>query len=236
MSEPAESKEASASGGKAKTLSEVSQRTYSEQAIFFLNAMWDEHGEQAEEVWNYAATLVSLDDRGAAGNEVDEMKSHRFLEKFGETMTVLELRKQMREIDHDGNKHMALIEYLVFHFKVDIETMLKRPQGTNEDLKAARRALKAVQDEIASIETKKKELGERGSGSGVSAMRARMELEQLLVQDQTGLNRALVTAEAAVRKATREGNVHGMGASWWLKRQLEEAKKYKPSGGLKHKF
>jgi hypothetical protein len=49
---------------------------------------------------------------------------------------------------------------------------------------------------------------------------------QLLKADPTDLNRALITAEAAVRKAG--GAIGPPGSMWWMCRELEEMKKYRP--------
>jgi len=77
------------------------------------------------------------------------------------------------------------------------------------------------------MKTKKKELEEKAAGTGVKANAAGNELQQLLCGDQTALNRAVLTAEAAVRKCQKLGG-SAMGSLWWLDRELEEAKKYKP--------
>ena len=49
----------------------------------------------------------------------------------------------------------------------------------------------------------------------------------------TDLNRALITAEAAVRKAQKLGGGAAQGALWWVDRELQEVKRYKPRGGVK---
>ncbi len=61
---------------------------------------------------------------------------------------------------------------------------MSRPQGTNEELKRAEKALKEVNNEIKRIEDKKKKLAKAAEGTGVKAMRAKNELEQLLAADQ----------------------------------------------------
>jgi hypothetical protein len=59
----------------------------------------------------------------------------------------------------------------------------------------------------------------------------------LLNEDPLALNKAVVTAEAAVRKAKKMEGGAAQGQLWWIERELEEAKKYKPKGGLrKSKF
>jgi len=89
----------------------------------------------------------------------------------------------------------------------------------------AQEALSAVTAEINKIEKQKSELEALAAGQGVKAMQAKNELSQLLLRDPTDLNRALLTAEAAVR---RLGGVAPPGAVWWLQRELEDMKKYKP--------
>jgi len=91
----------------------------------------------------------------------------------------------------------------------------------------AHEALSAVRNEINRIESLKMELEEKASGSGVKAMQAKNELQQLLTRDNTELNRALLTAEAALRKAGGGGDIPP-GSMWWMNRELEEMKKYRP--------
>eukprot|EP00761_Pharyngomonas_kirbyi_P011551 gb/GECH01011576.1/.p1 GENE.gb/GECH01011576.1/~~gb/GECH01011576.1/.p1 ORF type:complete len:225 (+),score=78.32 gb/GECH01011576.1/:1-675(+) len=216
---------------------EVTAMTYPKQGTFFLNAFWAEHGEKAELVWDYCQRFIDLDQqKGKEGCDLDEFSAHRFLEKVGETRSVVELRDTLREVDMDFNKRMALIEYLLFSFQESISELLSRPQGTNEELAKAQKALQEVQDEIDHIEKQKEELRKKADGSGVGAIRAKNELEQLVTSDPTELNRRLVTAGAAVRKAQKLGGDSAQGELWWIDRELEEAKKYKPKGGLKHSF
>jgi hypothetical protein len=141
---------------------------------------------------------------------------------------VKELREQLKAIDLDFNKRMALIEYLLFRYKKGVADFVARPQGTNADLEKAQQALKEVQDEINRIENKKKELEAGAEAGGVKGMRSKNELEQLLSADQTELNRRTLTAEAAVRKAQKSGGSEAQGALWFIERELAEAQKYKP--------
>ncbi|MES1908571.1 MAG: hypothetical protein MHM6MM_001481 [Cercozoa sp. M6MM] len=209
---------------------EVGTRVYKQQAQFFLNAYWAELGAQAEEVWQLAEKLYEVDDEsGQEGCALDEWRAHRFLEALGETLTALAMRAKLREIDLDSDGKMSFIEYLVSRYEKTVNELMSRPQGTNEMLARAQQALDAVQAEIASIEAQKTRLEAEANGGGVKAFRAKAELAQLLAADQTGLNRALITAEAAVRKASKMGGGDAQGTLWWMQRELEEAKKYKPS-------
>eukprot|EP01088_Endostelium_zonatum_P016844 TRINITY_DN4715_c0_g1_i1.p1 TRINITY_DN4715_c0_g1~~TRINITY_DN4715_c0_g1_i1.p1 ORF type:complete len:227 (-),score=59.88 TRINITY_DN4715_c0_g1_i1:52-732(-) len=213
----------------------VINRRYKDQATFFLNAFWPEYSKNAEEVWKNVQKMVELDTaKGGEGNDLDEFSSHRFLEAFGDTLSVNKMREVLRELHIDRKKRMSLIEYLVVKYKQDVKTLLARPQGTNEDLIKAQQALENVQKEIDKIENQKKTLEAASQGTGVKANSAKNELAQLLTKDNTDLNRALLTAEAAVRKAQKRGG-DAQGSLWWIDRELTEMKKYKPQskGGIK---
>eukprot|EP01099_Mayorella_cantabrigiensis_P002981 TRINITY_DN2346_c0_g1_i1.p1 TRINITY_DN2346_c0_g1~~TRINITY_DN2346_c0_g1_i1.p1 ORF type:complete len:237 (-),score=82.84 TRINITY_DN2346_c0_g1_i1:131-841(-) len=217
----------------AERFKAVTALTYENQAKFFLNAFWVENGSEAENVWTWVQKFVSLDhQKGKEGCDLDEFSAHRFLESVGETKRVVELRDDLRAIDLDFNKRMALIEFLLFKFKQTIKVLLSRPQGTNESLALAQKALQDVQKEIETIETKKNALQKASEAPGVKGMQAKNELDQLLAADQTGLNKAVLSAEAAVRKAQKMGDVSAQGSLWWINRELEEAKKYKPKRNL----
>jgi len=80
-----------------------------------------------------------------------------FLKKNGETRSVRELRDELRAIDMDFNKRMAVIEFLLFKYSKTIQDFVKRPQGGNvEGLEEAQRQLEvaqaALQTAVASYE------------------------------------------------------------------------------------
>eukprot|EP01083_Nonionella_stella_P304065 1054961_1 len=117
----------------------------------------------------------------------------------------MSFRNKMRAIDLDYNKRMALIEFLVFNYEKPIPDLLSKPQGMNETLLKAQRALEAVQNEIATLKAKEADLRKKSSGTGVRATTAKQELNAFLSADKTELNRAFLTAEAAVRAAKKLG-------------------------------
>merc|ERR1712062_637653 len=122
-----------------------------------LNAYWAEYGEkEAEAVWAYVQTANELDKKkGEEGHAMDEFESHRFLEKFGQTSTVVAMRKELKAIDLDTDNCMSLLEYFVYHYKLSVDTMMSRPQGVNEELEKAEVALEEVNAEIAKLKKKK---------------------------------------------------------------------------------
>jgi multidrug resistance efflux pump len=51
------------------------------------------------------------------------------------------MRDELRSIDIDFNKRIALIEFLLFRYKQSIEAFVSRPQGSQEEIDIAQRAL-----------------------------------------------------------------------------------------------
>lgn len=121
--------------------------TYPQQGQAFLNAYWSEHGSAAEDVWNWANKFAELDiEKKKTGSDLDEFNAHRFLEGIGSTKRVVELRDELRAIDLDFNKRMALVEFLLFNFKCKVEEFVERPQGDNsKEIEKATQMLAEVQ-------------------------------------------------------------------------------------------
>merc|ERR1711879_954329 len=124
---------------------------------------------EAEKFWFWRLKFEELATDGKQGmHDLDDFQSARFLEAFGDTMTVLERRKVLKEIDLDSNNRMGMLESLVYKYKpaetkppAYIKELMNRPQGTNEAVKNAEKALKAVMAEIEKIEKKEGRIAER---------------------------------------------------------------------------
>src|SRR3989338_342925 len=95
-------------------------------------------------------------------------------------------------------------------------------------MRAAKAALNEVRLEIQKIETERYRLEELIEQGGIKGIRAKNELAQLCSRDQTELNRALLTAEAACRKAGAGTSDMPPSSLWWMNRELEEMKKFRP--------
>merc|ERR1711933_245239 len=122
--------------------------------------------KEAEQVWEYVQAFNELDKKkGETGHALDEFESHRLLEKYGQTLTVVAMRKELKAIDLDTDNCMSLLEYFVYHYKLDVNTLMSRPQGVNEELEKAEVALNEVLAEIAKLEKKKAKLAKK-SGKG----------------------------------------------------------------------
>ena len=129
---------------------QIVKKKYADQAVWFLNGFWEEVQPHAEDVWKWAELFAELDqEKKAEGCELDEFWSHKFLERLGETMTVIEMREKFRTIDVDFNKRMSLIEFLAYRFKKTIQEVIDAPQGGNqEEINKAQAAVDAAQKAV----------------------------------------------------------------------------------------
>ena len=123
---------------------------------FFLNAFWKELSDQAEDVWTFTQQFVELDKKSERGSSLDELEAHRLLEKQGEVMTVVAMRQALKEIDLDTDNKMSLIEYCVWRYKLDVATLMARPQGVSKQLEAAEEKIGQIQADIKKIAKYKK--------------------------------------------------------------------------------
>jgi len=131
---------------------------YSHQAISFLNAYWGEIENDATMLWELTQQFIALDhEKGKEGNDLDEFNAHRFLEKLGETKTVKQMRDELKEIDMDFNKRMALIEYFLWRYQKTLSEFVERPQGSGDphEIDEAQRLVdqaKAAAEEAVELE------------------------------------------------------------------------------------
>jgi len=131
---------------------QLTAKTHKEQAVWWLNGFWESGAQkEAENIWLFAQTFIKLDSKGKAGNELDELMAHRFLEQLGETLTVVELRERLRKIDIDNNKRVALSEYLLSRYGRSVDDLVAAPQGSGnqKELEDAERRLNEVATSLA---------------------------------------------------------------------------------------
>jgi len=181
---------------------ELTKKTFSEQAKWFLNAMWAKGAEpEAENVWNFAQKMASQHPKKAAGCDLDEFESHKFIESLGETMTVIKLRETLREIDVNNDKKMALVEYLLFKYArfAEMGHLLNASQGGNAV--ALEHAQKKVEEAQAKLlqATTDAELAKKAEDENKAA------LAELKLQEDT-LKNKIAELEAAGSAGGVKGN------------------------------
>lgn len=158
-------------------------------------------------------------------------------------MTAIVRKKEIRDkVDVNFDGRISFLEYLLYQYKdfanpADFCTRSMSGGEEHPEIRKARLALEEVNKRIKAYEAEKARLEEESKLPGVKGLRAKNMLAQL---DSSPLweelNAALITAEAAVRIATRKyGGASGGGggesggpsdgAIWWMNRDLEEKKK-----------
>ena len=297
----------------AEKFEKLTKKPYKKQAVWFLNAFWEEYFQDEaarEKIWEYCNLMVKLDPKGENGNELDEFKAHQFLEKTEGAKTVAQMRKELKEIDIDFNKYVALTEFFVFNYKCDVKALVNAPQTSDsESSKALTKAqqevdlamakaqaaaqtadeaqkaadnsakcaaeAKAALDELhaqqKAYDDKCASLEKTGSDMSLGIVkrnRAKQELAMLKAKDPLPLDRAKINQGATVRKAerarkkadkaaaaakeskeaaekafkdaeaelarlTKASKGAGQGTLWYMKRELQEAKKYMTPKQLK---
>jgi hypothetical protein len=262
---------------------DASAKPFASQAVFFLNAFWDEFGDQAEFIYSVAYATMRKADMEAKGISYVHLYDEGFdldfdmglyffeqLVKFCEDpknpswradypksmpvmMTSIVRKKELRDkVDVNFDGRVGFLEYLLYQYNASPKDLMDRSMGqpvdddVDEAIRKAREALEQVNRSIQAYEAEKQRLTDQAEGGkGIKALKAKNELAQL----ESGplwekLNKDLITAEAAVRIATREAQARGgkvgaagagegknqgppriQGAMWWMQRDLEEKKK-----------
>jgi len=160
-------------------------------------------------------------------------------------MTSIVRKKELRDkVDVNFDGRVSFLEYLLYQFNASPKVLMERQVKSTipPEVLAAMKALEEVNAQVHAYETEKKRLEDESQlngGTGIKALRAKNELAQL----NSGplwekLNKALITAEAAVRIASRKYGVGGtesgsgaatFGTIWWMERELQTKKeKYGP--------
>jgi len=145
---------------------ELTAKTHTEQGIWWLNGFWKAGAEDyKEDIWTVVHQFIECQIDGPVlyGSkkqeykeeaDLDEFKSHRILEIMGETLTVVALRKRLKELDIDNNNRMAISEYLLDKYKKTPEELVNAPQGDLDPAKlaAAQAACDAAGDALAAAQ------------------------------------------------------------------------------------
>lgn len=264
---------------------DVAGRPFSQQAVAFLNAYWNEVGSQADWIFSIAWEVCKLADMQAKKIQLVHMyeedinidfdmgiyffeqlckfweePQHNFFAKTLGTwaienpnykedfkmsmpamMTSIVRKKELREkVDVNFDGRVSFLEYLLYQYKdvANPADFARRAMTSNHDehpeIKAARLALEEVNNRIREYECYKAQLEADAELPGVKGLRAKNLLAQLesspLCEE---LRKALITAEAAVRRAVKlfagktaeDGGGPNDGALWWMQKDLEMKKK-----------
>jgi len=156
-------------------------------------------------------------------------------------MTAIKRKQELREkVDVNFDGKVSFLEYLLYQYKdvANPADFCHRSMGKDEhpEIRKARLALEEVNKRIKAYEAEKARLEKEALEPGVRGLKAKNLLAQLGSSPLwSELNKALITAEAAVRMATKKFGAGGSGgdestgptdgAIWWMNRDLEDKKK-----------
>jgi len=123
--------------------------TYKDQAVWFLNAFFNQFQSEAENLWNYVHKFADLDlQNHGAGSSLDELNGHRFLEGLGETLTVLAMRDKLRTTGAIGQterpRTVPLTHYILFKYGVDWHILVNSAGDNSEEIAKAQALLDEV--------------------------------------------------------------------------------------------
>jgi len=200
-------------------LDALSNQTYKQQAIWFLNAFWNSFAEkEAENIWTFVHHCNDLDLQDHEnGNHLDEMMAHRFLELIHSTLTVREMREGLRAVGITKVKHVPLVNFLIFKFKVDWHKLVNAAQGDNQE--EVEKAQQMLNDVMKALEEVKETASEAAKAevAAVSAKNAAIEAEKESIKAKEELEVALKALhaeeeaynnkKALLEKKSQEGGV-----------------------------
>lgn len=230
----------------SKKFDAITKQDIDGQAKSFLKAYMREYLEKVEEILSIAEdfkqalpkSVFEIVEGVEPCYEMDEVTAHKFLEKNGETMTVRELRSAIADIDLNKNFKVGLIEFLLFKYGKDIESMLEGLENSqsNPQLEIAlENAIAECMKVLAEKKAKEAEMSrlvavaEKG---GVKGMAAKATIAQILAGDKLEENRREIQAAANQRKAKK---MLDEGAGDAVEDALKQAKKEKEEAAKKKK-
>jgi len=173
-------------------------------------------------------------------DENPEYKS-KYPRSCPEMVTAIKRKQELRDkVDVNFDGRISFLEFLLYQYKdvANPADFCKRSMGHDEhpEIRKARLALEEVNKRIRAYEEEKARLTAESQGTGVKALGAKNMLAQIDAGPlKEELNKALITAEAAVRIATKKFGGRGGGggsddsssdgAIWWMNRDLDEKKR-----------
>jgi len=181
-------------------LADLCTKTYKDQAVWFLNAFWEEFGQkEAENMWTRVHEMSEIDEKKKEGTALDEMMAHRFLEKLHETMTVQSMRDKLRSTgalaQTERPKNVPLAHYLIIHYSADWHELVNAPQGSKEEIMRAQKMLDEVQTAFRESEARAREAAD--------ALRKAKAAETEAVKREEQARRTAAEAKATAAEALK---------------------------------
>jgi len=138
------------------------------------------------------------------------MMAHRFLELIKSTLTVREMREGLRAVGITKVKHVPLVNFLIFKYKVDWHKLVNASQGDNqEEVEQAQKMLDDVMkafEEVKNTAAAAKKAEVDAVNAENAARQAKAELEEALKALQAE-EEAYNKKKAELEKKSQEGGV-----------------------------
>jgi len=192
----------------------INTKNHVDQAKWWLNCFWDEKEggkDNAVEIYDWTQKFIELDigiqikikrkkkvveeDAPVMGCDLDEMKAHRFIELTREAITVVKMRKLLKEADLDFNKRMSLSEYLIYHFKKDPKVLCNEKRQICGDMTA----INAAQAEMDAVNA-----GLQAAQDAEAAVAEAQEESRKCVAELDALKKARADKIAALEAKTED--------------------------------
>jgi len=187
-------------------LQDLGSKTYKEQAVWFLNAFWNQFAKnETEKIWDYKHKFDQLDlEKKAQGHALDELNAHRFLESFNETLTVHAMREKLRATGAitDRPKLVPLTHYLLFKYQADFHFLVNAPQGSQEEIIKAQKMLEEVQAAFRIASEREDEARAREAEARAAQRELEAALAELKAQEDAFNNRT-----EQLKRATTTGGL-----------------------------
>jgi len=193
----------------------------------------------------YEHLCKNLDTGGMKG-EFKEFTGEKYKMSQPMVLTAIKRKTEIRDkVDVNFDNKISMLEYLLYQYRdfanpSDFVTRSMKAPDEHPEIKKARLALEEVNRRIQAYEAELVRLTEESALPGVKGLKAKNLLAQLDSSPlKEELNRALITAEATVRKVTKlfggaAGAASGedgksaapsQGAVWWMNKDLATKKK-----------
>jgi len=193
-------------------LHDVCNKTYKEQAVWFLNCFWEDFAEkEAELIWQYVETNAKLDlENHEEGSSLDEMKAHVFLEKFDETLTVREMRAKLRSTGAIGEserpKTVPLTHYLLYKYNADWRLLVDETrQGDNaEEIEKAEKMLAEVTELFKQSEARAAEARTALNAAVSAENQAKAREAEAVARENDAVARETEAKESEAQAVSRE--------------------------------
>jgi hypothetical protein len=206
------------------------------------NSAWKEFKRSQPEM------MTAIKRKQELREKVQKKKQAHLISKISNLSNSKKCNCKQVDVNFDGR--IAFLEYLLYQYRdvanpSDFCTRSMNQGDEHPEIRKARLALEEVNKRIRAYEAEKQRLEMESKEPGVKGLKAVNMLAQIdssPLKDE--LNKALITAEAAVRTATKKfggqsgsaaaaggaaGAAAADGAIWWMNKDLEiKQKRYGP--------